>query len=289
MELEDTELGARPRLGGVVLSVFSPEPVLRPPATNATLPKAELESLLRNAAHLRATLPVPSWLSFEGRLQDLELLLAGGVKIFGLVHTWDNPLAGAATDPRPVTTGLTPAGRFAVRQVYAAGGLVDVSHMSDAAFADTAGIARELGKPLLATHSGARAVHASPRNLTDEQLRQVAASGGLVGITLHGPHLAARGAEPATASDWVAHVEHLVELVGVGHVALGSDFDAMAQLPQGIRGANDLGTLAEALSQAGFSKTAATRILSANALDFLGCLEPGRATSGSRHCGAVPP
>lgn len=273
LSLDQTELGTQPPVDGVVLSVFLAEPGLRPPARDTAVSPDELSALLTEAHRVQEQLPVPSWLSFEGHLQHLDLLLAAGVRIFGLVHSWDNPLAGAATDPRPVTTGLTDAGAAAVRAVYAAGALVDVSHMSDEAFEHTAAIAEELGRPLIATHSATRALTPSPRNLTDDQIRRIARSGGLIGVTLHSPHLVQpphRGR--ATAADWAAHVEHIVALVGPAHVALGSDLDAMARLPEGITTATDLSKLEGALAGLDLSDGAIESILRGNARRVLNAL-----------------
>jgi membrane dipeptidase len=259
--LADTELGANPKYDGVVLSIHLPEG-LRPGPANTE----HFLELLAEATALQAEIPTSTWLSFEGRPPDISTLLGSGVVIFGLVHFWDNDLASAATDPRPATRGLTALGESLVRQIYEAGAVVDVSHLGDDAFDAVASVASAYQMPLIATHSGARAVVSSPRNLSDDQLRTIARSGGLVGVTLHGTHLSG-GA--ATSRDWGAHVGHMIGIMGSEHVALGSDFDAMAKLPSDVQTAADTPALADALAARGYSDALIEQVLRANALTFL--------------------
>ena len=120
--------------------------------------------------------------------------------------------------------GLTPAGRALVDACGELGIVVDVSHLTSAGFWD---VAERSGAPLVASHSGAHALCPSPRNLTDEQLRAVGASGGVVGIPFHVGFVRADGREePDTPLAVIAaHAAHVAEVAGVGAVCLGSDFD----------------------------------------------------------------
>jgi membrane dipeptidase len=214
---------------------------------------AQLGVLLDAASRLRHDLmPVQTWLSFEGRPPDIDALWSRDVRIFGLAHAWHNDLAGAATDPRPrATRGLTAKGRQVAAQILERGGLIDVSHLDADSFFDVARLAKEHGDaPLIATHSGVSALANHRRNLSDAQLRAIARSGGgtgLVGVTLHGPHLRAAG--QASSQDWARAVWHVVETVGPGHAALGSDFDGAIMTPQDVRDTRDLLKLRSALGK----------------------------------------
>src|SRR6201999_4081144 len=108
-------------------------------------------------------------------------------------------------------------------RVYAHGALVDVSHVSDASFADIAAIARAHHAPVVATHSNARALGHHPRNLTDAQLAVIAETGGVAGVNFHAQFV--NGTNEATLADVVKQVEYMVKVAGIDHVAVGSDFD----------------------------------------------------------------
>jgi len=210
-----------------------------------------------------------TWLAFEGAapLADAPLELASwvarGVRSVGLVHTRANALASSSGDRAPEPFGLTERGRDLVRAAHALGVSIDVSHASSRALADVAELSRASGVPFIATHSNARALADHPRNLTDPELRAIAASGGVVGVNFHSAFLV-RGRR-ATLADVVRHVRHLVRVMGVEHVAIGSDFEGDIQPPAELRSARDFPALARALERAGLSRDAVARIFAGNA------------------------
>jgi membrane dipeptidase len=216
---------------------------------------------------------VRTWLSFEGAgplaadKDSVPRWTARGVRIFGLVHTWDNELATSSGSVTPSTVGLTDAGREFVARIFAAGGLVDVSHASDASTDEVLRLAARAGKPVIATHSNARALTPHPRNLTDEQIREIAATGGLVGVNFHSRFLASEGR--AHLADVVRHVLHLVEVAGVTHVGIGSDFEGDITPPVGLESAANFPRLAAALSAAGMAPDDIAKIFASNALGLL--------------------
>jgi membrane dipeptidase len=128
--------------------------------------------------------------------------------------------------------GLTTLGRAAVERMEALGMIVDVSHLSDAGFEHVASVAR---RPFVASHSSCRAVHGHPRNLTDEMLRAVVASGGFACMNAYGGFV---GDEAPDVSAYVDHIEHAVAVVGADHVGLGCDFvaDIFVQLDPIVSG-----------------------------------------------------
>ncbi|MBN2192191.1 MAG: membrane dipeptidase [Polyangiaceae bacterium] len=220
---------------------------------------------------------VRTWLAFEGaapfagRADALAAWVARGLRILGLVHTHDNALAtssGAGPEFRAVATGLTVAGREVVERALALGVAADVSHASDAVVADVLAMARAVGRPVVATHSNARALAAHPRNLTDEQIRGIAATGGVVGVNFHGPFLAV--GRRAALDDVVRHVRHVVRQGGIEHVALGSDFEGGILAPRGLEDVRGYPRFGAALLASGMSRNDVERVCATNALRVLG-------------------
>ena len=147
--------------------------------------------------------------------------------------------------------GLTAAGIALVRACNRLGIMLDVSHLNAAGFWDVARVSRA---PLVATHSNAHAVCPVPRNLTDDQLRAVRDSGGVVGVSLSVSELRPDGHNsPAMPLDMVLrHFDHLLGILGEDGVALGSDLDG-ALLPEAVGNAAGLGAVAAAMAARGYS------------------------------------
>ncbi|HXK17767.1 MAG TPA: membrane dipeptidase [Polyangiaceae bacterium] len=216
---------------------------------------------------------VHTWLSFEGAgpladaPESLDAWVARGVRVVGLVHTEHNALASSSGDQHPVDYGLTEAGKLLVRRAHALGVAVDVSHASDRAVDDVLALAHETGGVVVATHSNARALCDHPRNLTDAQLRGIAATGGVVGLNFHAPFVV-RG-RPATLADVVRQAQHLVQVAGIEHVALGADFEGGIRPAKGLEDASHFPDLARALRAAGLGEAAVRQVFSENALRVL--------------------
>jgi membrane dipeptidase len=216
---------------------------------------------------------VRTFFAFEGAgplASDPDSLVtwsARGLRIVGLVHTYANELASSSGDLEPKAFGLTERGRAFVRRAFALGLLVDVSHASDRAVADVLALAKETHGVVVATHSNARALADHPRNLSDEQLRGIANTGGVIGVNFHGPFLA-RGRR-ATLADVVAQVQHLTQVAGLDHVAIGSDFEGDIHPPTELADASRFPRLSAALAKAGFDEQSVRKIFADNALRLL--------------------
>jgi membrane dipeptidase len=195
-------------------------------------------------------------------LAALDAWHAAGVRSIGLV--WSRPSDFGHGVPfrfpsSPDTgPGLTDAGRALVRRCAQLGILVDLSHLNAAGFAD---VVRIGAAPIVASHTACHALCAATRNLTDEQLRAIGASGGIVGIVFCPAFLRADGADDADTplSTLVAHVRHAVEVAGIDHVGLGSDFDG-ARMPAALADVAGLPGLLEALRDDGFGADEVRRI-----------------------------
>jgi membrane dipeptidase len=216
---------------------------------------------------------VRTFYSFEGMgcfTDDSEVLarwVKRGVRLFGLVHNQSNALAAAALDRHANDFGLTELGKRVVTQIYALGGVVDVSHSSVHTARDVLDIAEKLGKPVVASHSNARRLLDNPRNLDDELIDRIAHSGGVIGVNFHSPFLAKR--RRATLDDVVRQAQYLVSRAGAAHVALGSDFEGDIKPPIGLESLRDMQHLAQALLRAKLSADDVRAIMSGNALRIL--------------------
>ena len=195
-------------------------------------------------------------------LDELEVLHAAGLRSLGPVWSRPNifghgvPFAfPSGPDHGP---GLTEAGHALVRACHRMRILVDLSHLNEAGFWDVAAIG---GAPLVATHSNAHALCRSSRNLTDRQLAAIAESGGLVGLNLAVQFLRPDGLRSRHTDLTVAveHLAYLVERLGEGGVALGSDLDG-AVMPAAIGTAGGLPALVSAMRAGGFGEELIDRI-----------------------------
>ncbi len=190
-----------------------------------------------------------------------------GLRVVGLVHTYANELSSSSGDVPAKTYGLTELGRAFVRRAFALGLVIDVSHASDLAVSDVLTLASETHGVVVATHSNARALADHPRNLTDAELRGIAATGGVIGVNFHSPFLA-RG-RAAKLSDVVSQIEHLKDIAGVEHVAIGSDFEGDIHPPAELADASRFPRLSRALTRAGFDDASIRKIFAENALRVL--------------------
>jgi membrane dipeptidase len=147
--------------------------------------------------------------------------------------------------------GLTETGKELVRQLNRRRVMIDVSHLNEKGFWDVAAIS---DAPLVATHSNAHALSASPRNLTDRQLDAIRESRGVAGLNFHVGFLREDGGRDANTpiARMVAHVNYMVERMGIDCVALGSDFDG-ATMPAELKDATGLPRLMRALADRGFT------------------------------------
>ena len=187
----------------------------------------------------------------EGQLENVDVLFDAGYRIAGLTHFFDNELGGSAHGLEK--GGLTPLGREVVKRLEQRHMLIDLAHASKPMIDDVLAMAT---RPLLVSHTGVAGTCPGPRNLSDEHLRRIAAGGGLVGIGYWD------GAVCATSVDAIIKaIRYSVDLIGVEHVALGSDFDGTIHAPFDTSG---LVLLTDGLLKAGFSAEQITAIMGGN-------------------------
>ena len=177
----------------------------------------------------------------EANLANLDALYNAGFRMMSPAHFTDTAIGGSAAGARK--GGLTPLGREWVKQMEARGMLIDVSHSSADNLRDVTSLAT---KPVVVSHTGVKGVCNNNRNLSDDQLRAVAATGGVIGVGFW--DVATCGNDAAAIAN---AIRYTVGVVGAEHVALGSDFDGAVTEPFDSSG---LALITQALLQQGMSE-----------------------------------
>lgn len=213
--------------------------------------------------------------SIENSLQVLRQFHDLGVRYLTLTHTRSLDWADSCAD-EPRCHGLSPFGEEVVREMNRLGMVVDLSHVS----VETMQAAlRATRAPVMFSHSSARALCDVPRNVPDDVLRLLPANGGVVLINFNSGFIAptaelardkkARG----TLGDVVDHIEHVINVAGIDHVGLGSDFDGVTSLPVGLEDVSCYPAITQELLNRGYNRAAIHKILGGNMLRVLGGVE----------------
>ena len=223
--------------------------------------------------------------AIEDDLETLANFHELGVLYMTLTHTGSHNWADSSEDESR-HGGLSEFGRKVVQEMNRLGIIVDVSHVSDDTFWDVVKVSKA---PIIASHSNARALADHVRNMDDDMLRAVAANGGVVMVNfmtiyldpekmarwkLMGWHWFTHPRQPETPlSLLVDHIDHIVQVAGVDHVGLGSDFDNTPFLPEGLKDVGDYPNLTVELVRRGYSDQDVRKILGGNLLRVLADVE----------------
>jgi microsomal dipeptidase-like Zn-dependent dipeptidase len=194
--------------------------------------------------------------ALEGDMQNLEEVYEAGVRLIGPMHFFDNEMGGSAHGVSG--DGLTDFGKQVIKRMNELNMIIDLAHVSPKMFDD---ILEYSEKPVMVSHTGVRAVVNSPRNLSDEQIKKLAAKGGIIGIAFFDKVVGNNEIEGIVAS-----MKRVKNLVGVEHIALGSDYDGSVAMPFDIMG---FPIIVEALMQEGFSEDEIRAIMGENVKRFL--------------------
>jgi membrane dipeptidase len=274
----------------------------RAPGKFAVVRSVEDVKRLAKPGRILLALGMENGSPIEKKLANLDVFRDRGVRYITLAHGLSNHVSDSSYDEHRPWDGLSPFGVDVVRRMNALGIMVDVSHLSDAAVRD---VLATSDVPVIASHSSARHFTPGwERNLSDELIQAIAAKGGVVqinfGSTFITPaahawstdesaarkaYLAANGfsseAEAGTAftkkytqehpfpfatvSDVADHYDHVVKLVGIDHVGIGSDFDGVGpSLPIGLKSTADYPNLVAELMKRGYSDADLRKLLGGN-------------------------
>jgi membrane dipeptidase len=245
--------------------------------------------------------------AIDEKIENVERYFNLGVRYMSPAWTESLSWAGSSGDDRGKTRGLNDFGRAVVREMNRLGMMVDVSHVSDKTFWD---IVNTSTKPVIATHSGCRAITNVPRNLTDDMIQAIAKTGGVVNVIFYPEHLEpgwsekkkkvdaeiaadvqrasdeekgdvahkklardrvrrekfAKRLPPVAVSRLADHIDHVVKLVGVDHVGIGSDFDGVQSTLSDLADISQLPNLTRELLRRGYSESDVAKVLGGNML-----------------------
>ncbi|KPK81740.1 MAG: membrane dipeptidase [Gemmatimonas sp. SM23_52] len=262
---------------------------------------ADVERIARSGK-IAALVGVEGGHTIEGSLAVLRSYFELGARYLTLTHNDATEWADAATD-EPRHGGLSGFGEEVIREMNRLGMLVDISHVS---FETMAAVLRVSEAPVIASHSGARAVNDHPRNVPDEILERLPANGGVVMVNFFSGFVVPAAADVAremlafyrelrarygdddaaaedawqawwseqsiprgTVSDLVDHIDHIVQVAGIDHVGLGSDFDGCSAVPEGLEDVSKFPAITEELVDRGYAEQDIIKILGQNALRAL--------------------
>ena len=183
-----------------------------------------------------------------------------GVSYITLCHNGSNDICDSARGEAE-WGGLSPFGKEVVAEMNRLGILVDVSHAAESTFYDALEVSTQ---PIIASHSSARALCNHPRNLTDDQLKTLAEKQGVVQVCLYKGFIN-EDAEKASLTDAIRHINHIVDLIGINHVGIGSDFDGDGELI-GCRASNELINITLRLLKDGYKENDIAKIWGGNLL-----------------------
>jgi membrane dipeptidase len=259
------------------------------------------------AGKIAALMGMEGGYAIDEKIENVDRYYRMGVRYLSPAWSVSTSWAGSSGDEIGKTRGLNEFGKQVIREMNRLGIMVDVSHLSDKAFWD---IVNTSTKPVIATHSGCRAITNVPRNLSDDMIVALAKTGGVVNVIFYPEHiepgysekkkqvdaeiasLVQRASEaekgdaahkklardrvrreeylkrlpPVSVARIVDHIDHIVKLVGIDHVGIGSDFDGIQVVPADLKSVADLPNLTMELLRRGYSEGDIDKILGGNML-----------------------
>lgn len=193
----------------------------------------------------------------------LEDLAARGVRYVTLTHSEDNQICDSCTG-KGRWGGLSPFGREFVKEMNRLDVLVDVAHCADSTIREVLEVSE---KPIVYTHGCCRALHSHPRNLSDELLKGIASCGGVVGMSIY-PDFLSDNPNPGVGKV-VDHIEHAIDVCGVDHVGLGTDYDGIDYTASGLEDVSKFQIILDVLHGRGYTQNEVDKVAGANFLNLL--------------------
>ena len=218
---------------------------------------------------------IENGLAIEDDIANVEHFAERGIVYITLCHNGDNQICDSARRSANTHGGVSEFGAKVIAEMNRLGLMVDLSHAGERSFYDALDIS---STPIVCSHSNSRALCDVPRNLTDDQMRALAAKGGVCQITLYNGFLRTDG--KACIDDAIGHLLHAIKVMGIDHVGLGTDFDGDGGVP-GVANAGELINFTKALLRQRFSEDDMAKIWGGNWLRVMrqcqqeGCLKRG--------------
>lgn len=270
-----------------------------------SLARSAQEALFNKESGLKSVfLGMENGAPIQNNLSLLRLFNDLGITYMTLCHSKDNQICDSCAPKTETWGGLSPFGKEVIKEMNNLDMLIDVSHISDNSFYD---VLKYSSKPVVATHSCCRALADHPRNLTDQMIKDLASNGGVIQINFYPPFLDSDYATKfwplcdifdeqldlyrkfprkhkesfIEARDnlfsiprpsykrVVDHIDHVVNLVGIEHVGLGSDFDGIEIGPEGLESIDKFPVITKELVERGYKKEDIELILGGNFLKLL--------------------
>ena len=197
--------------------------------------------------------------ALDGKIKNLLHFAERGIVYMTLCHNGDNDICDSARGSQ-THGGLSAFGREVVREMNRLGIMVDLSHAAESSFYDVLELSET---PIVCSHSSCRALCDHPRNLTDDQMRALAQKGGVMQVTLYNGFLVKDG--EATIEDAMRHLEHAIDVMGIDHVGLGTDFDGDGGI-RGLASSSELLNFTRQLLARGYSEADIQKLWGGNFL-----------------------
>lgn len=177
---------------------------------------------IKKSGKLAAILAIEEGGALEGKLENFDYFYNRGIRLITLTWNYPNEIGYPNVDYKYKDKGLTPFGIELLKLMNETGVIIDTSHLSDAGFYDCI---KHSSKPIIASHSNARAIQDHTRNLTDDMLVKLANKGGIAGINYLSYFL--DGSKLSKIDSMITHIDHIKKVAGIDTVTLGSDFDGI--------------------------------------------------------------
>lgn len=223
------------------------------------------------AGKIASMMGIEGGYSIESNLDNIERFYDMGCRYMTLTHSKSLQWADSATD-EPVCGGLSDFGRQVIAEMNRVGMLVDLSHVSAECMKQSLKATRA---PVIFSHSSALAVNDHPRNVPDDVLRMMPENGGVVMVNFYSKYvvptdrLKKNERQAGTIHDVVDHIEHIIEVAGIDHVGLGSDFDGVPQLPEQLEDVSTYPLLTQEMLNRGYRSDDIHKLLGGNVLRAL--------------------
>ncbi|UCG03280.1 MAG: dipeptidase [Candidatus Heimdallarchaeota archaeon] len=225
--------------------------------------KKDLKTIENSKNGIGMVLSLEGTVALERNLQLLPIFYELGIRNIGLSWSRKNLFCEGTglTQDSDEGEGISVHGKELLEQMESLGIIIDVSHLNKKGFAD---VVKVTSDPFIASHSNAYQLCPVNRNLTDEQLMEIASAEGVVGINFYPRFLSQNDPQSVSIKDVIQHIKYITNLLGVDHVGLGSDFDGIGITPKGLETASKIKNIPPLLEEEGFSNQDIEKIMGTN-------------------------